>query len=110
LKIFGLVGLDDGFIEFAISKPLDITGALMKRIGIIGTGSYLPEKIMKNFDIEKFLDTSDEWIFTRTGIREEGLPMKNRLPQIFARCVGKGFGDAGVRRRYRFKYSRNNNA
>ena len=42
----------------------------MKRVGIIGTGSYLPEKVLSNFDLEKFLDTSDEWIFTRTGIRE----------------------------------------
>ncbi|MBA4417399.1 MAG: ketoacyl-ACP synthase III [Syntrophus sp. (in: bacteria)] len=41
----------------------------MKRVGIIGTGSYLPEKILTNLDIEKFLDTSDEWIYTRTGIR-----------------------------------------
>ncbi len=41
----------------------------MKRVGIVGTGSYLPEKVLTNFDIEKFLDTSDEWIFTRTGIR-----------------------------------------
>jgi len=39
------------------------------RTGIIGTGSYLPEKVMTNFDIEKFLDTSDEWIYTRTGIK-----------------------------------------
>lgn len=42
----------------------------MKRVGIIGTGSYVPEEIMTNFDFEKFLDTSDEWIFTRTGIKE----------------------------------------
>ena len=42
----------------------------MKRVGIIGTGSYLPEKVLTNFDIEKFLETSDEWIFTRTGIRQ----------------------------------------
>lgn len=42
----------------------------MKKTGIIGTGSYLPDKVMTNFDIEKFLDTSDEWIFTRTGIKE----------------------------------------
>jgi 3-oxoacyl-[acyl-carrier-protein] synthase-3 len=42
----------------------------MKRIGIVGTGSYLPERIMTNFDFEKFLDTSDEWIYTRTGIKE----------------------------------------
>jgi 3-oxoacyl-[acyl-carrier-protein] synthase-3 len=42
----------------------------MKRIGIIGTGSYVPEKVLHNTDIEKFLDTSDEWIYTRTGVRE----------------------------------------
>ncbi len=42
----------------------------MKRIAIVGTGSYLPERIMTNFEFEKFLDTSDEWIFTRTGIKE----------------------------------------
>jgi 3-oxoacyl-[acyl-carrier-protein] synthase-3 len=42
----------------------------MKRIGIIGTGSCVPEKVLTNFDIEKFLDTSDEWIYTRTGIKE----------------------------------------
>jgi 3-oxoacyl-[acyl-carrier-protein] synthase-3 len=42
----------------------------MKRIGIVGTGSYLPERIMTNFEFEKFLDTSDEWIYTRTGIKE----------------------------------------
>lgn len=41
----------------------------MKRTAIVGTGSYLPEKVMTNFDIEKFLDTSDEWIYTRTGIK-----------------------------------------
>ena len=37
---------------------------------IIGTGSYLPPKIVTNFDLEKILDTSDEWIFARTGIKE----------------------------------------
>jgi 3-oxoacyl-[acyl-carrier-protein] synthase-3 len=41
----------------------------MKRIGIIGTGSYVPDKVLTNFDIEKFLETSDEWIYSRTGIR-----------------------------------------
>ncbi len=42
----------------------------MRRVGIIGTGSYLPEKVLSNFDLEKTLDTSDEWISTRTGVRE----------------------------------------
>ena len=37
---------------------------------IIGTGSYLPAKIVTNFDLEKTLDTSDEWISSRTGIKE----------------------------------------
>jgi 3-oxoacyl-[acyl-carrier-protein] synthase-3 len=35
---------------------------------IAGTGSYLPEKVVSNFDLEKIMDTTDEWIRTRTGI------------------------------------------
>jgi 3-oxoacyl-[acyl-carrier-protein] synthase III len=38
--------------------------------GIIGIGRYLPEKIVTNLDLEKVMDTSDEWIRTRTGIEE----------------------------------------
>lgn len=37
---------------------------------IIGTGSYLPEKVLTNQDIEKLVDTTDEWIVERTGIRQ----------------------------------------
>jgi 3-oxoacyl-[acyl-carrier-protein] synthase-3 len=37
---------------------------------ITGTGSYLPEKVLSNRDLEKIVDTTDEWIYTRTGIRE----------------------------------------
>lgn len=37
---------------------------------IIGTGSYLPEKILNNRDLEKMFETTDEWITTRTGIKE----------------------------------------
>ena len=37
---------------------------------ITGTGSYLPEKVVTNADLEKLVETSDEWIFTRTGVRE----------------------------------------
>ncbi len=42
----------------------------MKPIYIRGTGSYVPEKVLTNHDLEKFLDTSDEWITQRTGVRE----------------------------------------
>ncbi|MED0660729.1 beta-ketoacyl-ACP synthase III [Bacillus smithii] len=38
--------------------------------GIIGVGRYVPEKVVKNTDLEKIMDTSDEWIRTRTGIEE----------------------------------------
>jgi len=37
---------------------------------IAGTGSYLPNKILTNADLESMVETTDEWIFTRTGIRE----------------------------------------
>lgn len=37
---------------------------------ITGTGSYLPEKILSNHDLEKMFETTDEWITTRTGIKE----------------------------------------
>ena len=37
---------------------------------ILGTGSYLPSQIRTNADLEKMVDTTDEWIVTRTGIKE----------------------------------------
>jgi 3-oxoacyl-[acyl-carrier-protein] synthase-3 len=48
-----------------------------KRIGILGTGSYLPERVLTNFDLEKILTTNDEWIFKRTGIRERRIAAPN---------------------------------
>lgn len=41
-----------------------------RTVSIIGTGSYVPERVLTNADLEKMVDTSDEWIRTRTGIRE----------------------------------------
>ena len=38
--------------------------------GVLGTGFYVPERILTNFDLEKMVDTSDEWIVERTGIHE----------------------------------------
>jgi len=37
---------------------------------VVGTGSALPPRVLTNFDLEKMVETTDEWIFTRTGIRE----------------------------------------
>jgi 3-oxoacyl-[acyl-carrier-protein] synthase-3 len=44
---------------------------------IIGTGSCLPQKVLTNKDLEKTVDTSDEWIFTRTGIRQRYIAADN---------------------------------
>ncbi|MBP3615701.1 MAG: ketoacyl-ACP synthase III [Alphaproteobacteria bacterium] len=44
---------------------------------IIGTGSYLPEKILTNDDLSKMVDTSDEWIYTRTGIKQRHIAADN---------------------------------
>lgn len=44
--------------------------ALQRRATIIGTGSAIPDKVVTNYDLEKMVDTSDEWITERTGIKE----------------------------------------
>ncbi|WP_100487469.1 beta-ketoacyl-ACP synthase III [Sporolactobacillus pectinivorans] len=45
--------------------------------GILGMGKYVPEKVLTNFDLEKMMDTSDEWIRTRTGIEERRIADKD---------------------------------
>src|SRR3954470_14416515 len=42
----------------------------LRTVSIVGTGSYVPEKILTNEDLSRIVDTSDEWITTRTGIKE----------------------------------------
>jgi 3-oxoacyl-[acyl-carrier-protein] synthase-3 len=42
----------------------------MQWVRVLGTGSSVPEKVLTNFDLERMVDTSDEWITTRTGIKE----------------------------------------
>lgn len=49
----------------------------MRRVGIIGVGEYLPDKILTNHDLEKLVDTTDEWITTRTGIKERRIASEN---------------------------------
>ena len=41
-----------------------------RTVSIIGTGSYVPKKILTNDDLSKIVETDDEWITTRTGIKE----------------------------------------
>ncbi|SFP56207.1 3-oxoacyl-[acyl-carrier-protein] synthase III [Nitrosomonas cryotolerans] len=51
---------------------------------IIGTGSYLPEKILTNHDLERMVDTSDEWIRSRTGITQRHIAAKGQVASDLA--------------------------
>lgn len=55
-----------------------------KSVIIAGTGSYVPEKILTNLDISKFLDTTDEWIYTRSGIKERRIAAENQAASDMA--------------------------
>ncbi len=48
-----------------------------KRVGIIGIGSYVPDQIVTNFDLEKLVDTTDKWIVERTGISQRRIADSN---------------------------------
>jgi 3-oxoacyl-[acyl-carrier-protein] synthase-3 len=56
----------------------------MKKVGVIGVGEYLPKKVLTNADLEQMVDTSDEWITTRTGIKERRLAQKNEATSDLA--------------------------
>jgi 3-oxoacyl-[acyl-carrier-protein] synthase-3 len=57
----------------------------MRRVAIRGTGSYLPEKILTNNDLERMVKTSDEWIYTRTGIKERRVARPDEYASDLAR-------------------------
>lgn len=70
----------------------------MIRARITGTGSYIPEKVLTNFDIEKFLDTSDEWIRTRTGISERRIAADDEnTSDLATKASERALEMAGVR-------------
>ena len=54
------------------------TAKMMPRSHIIGTGSAVPERILTNKDLESIVDTSDEWIIRRTGIKERRISSKEK--------------------------------
>lgn len=71
---------------------------MTKRAGIIGLGKYLPKKRLTNRDIEKMVDTSDEWIVSRTGIKERRLAAKDEATSDMAIKAAKdALKDAGIK-------------
>jgi 3-oxoacyl-[acyl-carrier-protein] synthase-3 len=64
---------------------------------IAATGSYVPERVLHNRDLEKTLDTSDEWIFERTGIRERRVAAPDQATSdICLRAAEPALRDAGI--------------
>ena len=64
---------------------------------IVGTGIYLPEKVLTNADLEKTLNTSDEWIRTRTGIQERRIARKDESSSTLgARAAQEALDSAGM--------------
>lgn len=69
----------------------------MIRARITGTGSYVPEKVLTNLDIEKFIDTNDEWIRTRTGISERHIAADGEnTSDLATRAAERAMEMAGV--------------
>ncbi len=56
---------------------------------IIGTGAYLPESILSNQDLERLVETSDEWIFSRTGIKERRIAGPDEFPSTMGVAAAK---------------------
>ncbi len=70
----------------------------MKKVGIIGVGEYLPEKILTNAEMEKIVDTSDEWITSRTGIKERHLAAASEASSDLAfKASIKALNSAGIK-------------
>ena len=61
----------------------------MIRAKITGTGSAVPEKVLTNFDLERMVDTTDEWIVTRTGIRERRIASEGEYTSTFATAAAQ---------------------
>ncbi len=60
-----------------------------RRAVIIGTGSALPDRVLPNSELEKMVDTSDEWIASRTGIRERRVASESESMSTFAVAAGR---------------------
>ena len=68
----------------------------MRYSRIIGTGGYLPPKIVTNADLEKIVDTTDEWIFARTGIRERHIVEHETTCDLAEQAALRAFAAAGI--------------
>ena len=67
------------------------------KVAIAGTGSYVPERVLTNSDLEIMVDTSDEWITTRTGIKERRIAAEDEFTSHMAvKASRKAIEQAGI--------------
>nr|WP_106783832.1 beta-ketoacyl-ACP synthase III [Lysinibacillus timonensis] len=64
--------------------------------GIIGISKYVPEKVVTNFDLEKVMDTNDEWIRTRTGIQERRIAENEETSELAYKAAVKAIENANI--------------
>ena len=70
---------------------------MTRKAYVSGTGSYLPEKILTNKDLEKIVDTTDEWIVQRSGIRERHIAAKDEtVTDMAVKAAKKAMEAAGI--------------
>ena len=70
----------------------------IQNVKIIGTGSYVPTKVLTNEDLEKMVDTNHEWIITRTGIAERRIAEENEATSdVASRAALKAIKDANIK-------------
>ncbi len=68
-----------------------------RAVSIVGTGSYVPEKVLTNADLEKLVDTTDEWIVSRTGIKERRIAAEGEFTSHMAtKAAQRAMEQAGV--------------
>jgi 3-oxoacyl-[acyl-carrier-protein] synthase-3 len=83
--------------EVPHSSPPSRSGKALRTVSIIGTGSYVPEKVLTNEDLSQIVDTSDEWIVTRTGIKERRIAGKDeQTSDMAARAALKAVEQAKI--------------
>ncbi|MGQ9631691.1 MAG: beta-ketoacyl-ACP synthase III [bacterium] len=70
----------------------------MRGAKIVGVGSYVPKKVLTNFDLENMVETSDEWITTRTGIKERRIASEDEMTSDLAlEAARRALEDGSVR-------------
>ena len=81
----------------SLPKPPETASVGRTGVSVLGTGSYLPARVMTNADLEKIVDTTDEWIISRTGIKERRIAAEDEhTSDIGAAAARKALEQAGI--------------